>query len=100
MHPHDSSTTQGRAGDGPGLACPTSVYLCLGETEQVSRWNLSCGSRIGSVLGHLSSCSLLGSALKPKALGSALGIQNLFSSHVRTSFLFLNAQARPSTPRT
>lgn len=39
-------------GDGPGLAWPASVYLCLGETEQVSRWNLSCGSHIGSVLGH------------------------------------------------
>lgn len=25
------------------LACPASVCFCLGETEQVSRWNLSCG---------------------------------------------------------
>lgn len=25
------------------LACPASVCSCLGETEQVSRWTLSCG---------------------------------------------------------
>lgn len=98
VHTHDSSTTQGRAGDGPGLPC-LGVFLPWGDRTGVTL-ELVLRSLIGSGLSHLSSCSLLGSALKSKALGSALGIQNLFSSRLGTSFLFPNAQARLGTPRT